>query len=1222
MKILCKRCGTAFPVAEELATQATASVSCPQCGAQYRRKGGAPSVSVAVSAPDFPTRRLDEAARPATSAAPAAPRATPATGSGPRAAATAPIFGADQLVAGRYRVLRFIARGGMGEVYEALDLELHSRVALKTIDPRTAESKDAIERFKREILLARRVTHPNVCRIFDVGYHAADGALDPTIFLTMELLEGQTLATRLRTGGPLPPGQALPLVEQMAAALAAAHAAGVVHRDFKSENVFLVPGPSGPRAVVTDFGVARGVAGDEPIGATMTGMPRVVGTPAYMAPEQLEGQEVTPATDQYAFGVVLYEMLTGRLPFEGDTPFSTAVKRLTEAPPSPRLLVPDLEPRWERTIVRCLARYPGDRFASVAEAAAALAGDAPLERPATRITASIPAAKPRRSPAERRKLLLASALGLVFLAVAAWAIVRVRALSSRHLEEPLAMRRSVAVLGFLNRSGREDAEWLSTALAEMLSTELAARGDLRVIPGENVARSRLELQLAAADSLSRETLSRLRLNLGSDFVVLGSYTALAGESAPLRLDLRIQDTRSGETVSSLAENATEAQLFDLVTRAGARLRAALGMDATATVAEEAWAPASPEAARLYSEGLARLRQFDPEGAREKLEQAVATDPSNALAHSALSSAWSALGYEQRAEDEARRAFELAGKLPREEQLVVEGHFAEASRNFTRAAEIYETLLRAYPDNLDYGLRLAALRAEAGEPDRALAVTAALRALPPPAGEDPAIDLAEATAAGAKSDFTRERAAAARAAEKGRALGAKRLVAQARAAEGWALRNLGQYAPARAAADEARTLFADLGDRGGAAGALATRAATLYDQGDLAGARASYEASLATSRELGDRGSVARALNNLAVVVKAVGERDEARKMYQEALDLCREIGDRGGAAYALLNLGASRSEEGDLAEAKQRFTEALGVRRELGDKSGSASALHNLGGVERRLGNLAAAERSFSEALALRRETGQKLPALVTLTALAQVRLEAGDLVRARAALEESTKLAAAVDSKTASARLLFEQGEVAFAAGDLAAARAAHEQAAVLRRATGEGATAESDFALGRLELASGRPDAATTALAAAAERWTKDGLRDDAARALALAAEARFARGEPAASRAAVAEAESAVASSQNPAARLGVALSAARVAAATGDRAGAAKRLSATLAEAEKLELVGLRLEIALALGRLEAAGADAARGRERLQAVAREARERGFEWIAGQAESPAG
>ena len=292
------------------------------------------------------------------------------------------VFFPNQVVAERFRIVRLIGRGGMGEVYEAEDLELHEGVALKAVRLSTARDSRALERFKREINLARKVTHANVCRTFDLYRHRPDpespeGEDDEVTFLSMELLLGQTLAERLRCCGSMTVAEGLPIVQQMAAALAAAQRAGIVHRDFKSQNVILVEpedSSGGVRAVVTDFGLARFAAGAAETGQSSLG--DFAGSPFYMAPEQVEGGEVTAATDVYALGVVMYEMMTGTLPFAGDSPLEAAVKRLKESPLPPRALVPDLDARWEQVILRCLERDPSRRFSSAAEVARSLAREA------------------------------------------------------------------------------------------------------------------------------------------------------------------------------------------------------------------------------------------------------------------------------------------------------------------------------------------------------------------------------------------------------------------------------------------------------------------------------------------------------------------------------------------------------------------------------------------------------------------------------------------------------------------------------------------------------------------------------------------------------------------------------------------------------------------------------------------------------------------------------
>ena len=250
-------------------------------------------------------------------------------------------------------------------------------------------------------------------------------------------------------------------------------------------------------------------------------------------------------------------------------------------------------------------------------------------------------------------------------------------------------RRSVAVLGFKNLSARSDTAWLSTALSEMLTTELSAGGKLRTIPGESVAQTKINLMLPEEDALSPATLGRVYKNLGSDFVVLGSFLDMGDSGRGIQLDLRVQDAALQETIASLTETGREATLPDLVTRAGADLRERLGVSglspAEAAIVQ-ASLPANPEALRLYAEGLAKLRAFDARGARDFFERAITADPDYAMAHSALSDAWARLGFDLESKNEAKKAFDLAGELSREESLSVEGNYYQRERQWQKAIE--------------------------------------------------------------------------------------------------------------------------------------------------------------------------------------------------------------------------------------------------------------------------------------------------------------------------------------------------------------------------------------------------------------------------------------------------------------------------------------------------------------------------------------------------------
>jgi tRNA A-37 threonylcarbamoyl transferase component Bud32 len=294
---------------------------------------------------------------------------------------------AGELVLGRYEIVRFIGAGGMGEVYEAHDRQLSATLALKTLALPILDNRQAVQRLKAEVLLARKATHPNVCRIFDFGIHLRprpDAPDEEVPFLTMELLPGGTLAQRLREGGRISASIAAPIVQQILAGLSAVHAAAIIHRDLKPENVFLVPSPGSgpPRVVLMDFGLARSSL---PVTNGLTVSKAVVGTLGYMAPEQLEGRPVSPASDVYSFGVVLFELLTGIRPFADDLPPATVFARLRAQGGEP------LPPAWESVVLRCLSRAATERFSTVAALEVALfaAPPAPPRRWRTRRVAGL-----------------------------------------------------------------------------------------------------------------------------------------------------------------------------------------------------------------------------------------------------------------------------------------------------------------------------------------------------------------------------------------------------------------------------------------------------------------------------------------------------------------------------------------------------------------------------------------------------------------------------------------------------------------------------------------------------------------------------------------------------------------------------------------------------------------------------------------------------------------
>jgi len=1018
-------------------------------------------------------------------------------GQGPRT------FQPDELVAGRYRVIRFIARGGTGEVYEVEDFELRARIALKTLRPELADDDLVLARFRHEINLSRKITHAHVCRIFDLGFHPSPRGR--VTFFTMELLAGESLRQRIQRTGRMDATEALPIVEQMVEGLSAAHADGVVHRDFKSDNVMLVApaGGGSTRVVLTDFGLARA---EQPSGLT-TGSGGLRGTPAYMAPEQVAGGEVGPAADLYALGVVLYEMMTGQLPFDGGTAMEVALRRLTARPRPPRQLAPDLDPRWERTILRCLEREPQRRFAGAGEVSTALREGAPGAR------------RHLSMPAAGIAALLLVAGGAAWW----WARHRSAPASTATVAGPTVAPpgNAVAVLGLRNLSEKPDLAWLGTAVAELLASEVSGGGGLRRVPPETVTRLRRELSLGEGGQLGADVLAKVRATIHADYVLGGSYLALAGpDGDKLRLEIHLQDARTGETVASASETGEQARLFEMVTRAGSRLRSRLGVRAL-DPAGEAQArtalPADPAAARPYAEGLARLRLLDALGARPLLEEATRVEPGFPLAHAALSEAFRRLGRHDDEEREARLANDHAKGLAREQQLLVEANWRVARREWTAAADLYRSLYDFFPSTIDYGLRLAQVEAQAGRGKDALETVERVRRSVEAAGRDPRVDVAEAQASAAISDFRRQDQAARRAVEKARALGAREVEGDALMQESSAAALLGDRPRALQRAVEAHRLFLQIGNPYSVGHALLRRANASWRTGDLPGARALFLEAQAVFEKLGDEGDVARAMHGfaniesdmrhsasaLAVYRKALpmyeragnlcgGEAmhaslgqqlvrarqlDAAEEELRLALDLTQKMGERHAEAIVNESLGNLYLDRGEPARALEAMKKATAIAEEIHDATTMAQTRRGQGEALHALGRAAEAEETFKDAIARLDSMGETARSGDAKVCLARLYLDQGRLgeaeTLARAAVEQHAR--AHVDSSEAAAML----ARVLVAAGKLPEARAV--AAAAAERAPGE---LSGQIAVADVELAEKRPGLAiarlTKALAA----------------------------------------------------------------------------------------------------------------------------------------------
>jgi tetratricopeptide (TPR) repeat protein len=491
-----------------------------------------------------------------------------------------------------------------------------------------------------------------------------------------------------------------------------------------------------------------------------------------------------------------------------------------------------------------------------------------------------------------------------------------------------------------------------------------------MVAGEAVGRVKSELVLPEADSFARDTLARLREKLGADYVVLGSYLALGEGGSMLRLDVRLQDVKAGETVAIVSDSGSQADLPALVGQVAAKLRDHLGLEAVSpsdAASLRASRPANADAARYYAEGRAKLRIFDTVAARDLLQLAVERDPMHARSHAALSLALVSLGEEARAREEARRAFDLSANLAREDRLYVEGWYYEQLRQTEKAVDTYRALHGFFPENVDYGSRLAEALIVMQRPQDALEIIAQLRKLPPPTGDDPRLDMTEGNAAVVLGDYERQKRVAAQAAQKGAMQRSPGLVARARLYEARASAALEQYDPALSSFEESRRLYERLGNRRGVAAALDGAGAALARMGHLDDARARHEEALAIYRELGYRSGIAASLNQLGSLMREQGSLDEAARMHQEAIEIGKQINSRSGAIVSWNNLGQVQKAQGKLTEARKSFSEALSIARSQGSKREVAAALENLIAVARQQSDTGALKAYTDELAAARR---------------------------------------------------------------------------------------------------------------------------------------------------------------------------------------------------------------------------------------------------------------
>lgn len=902
---------------------------------------------------------------------------------------------------GQYIVESCLGHGGMGAVYLArrADDAFERRVAIKMIR-RGMDSDQVVRRFRHERQILASLEHPNIAALYDGGTGP-----DGLPYFVMEYVAGTRIdwyADQQRLPTPERIRLCLPIFD----AVQHAHDRHIVHRDIKPTNV-MVTADGHPKLL--DFGIAKIL--DTPVDgpSTFTAMGRPM-TPDYASPEQIRGTPVTAATDVYALGLLLYELVTGCRPFRlvSYTPDEIARVICDQDPEAPST-VTGRNGRLDDILLKALRKEPDERYLSVA----AFAEDLRRHISSEPVAIAWDSRRYRAARLLRRHRTTLTVAALLVLAIGVTA--RLTSISApRAASGPAdtpgvaaaasASRPSVAVLEFRNVSASPDDQWIATAIPEMLTTELAGDGQLRVLPAERVVRAMVDRRQNAAGGLSQEAVDDLRRALASDFVLFGHYM-ISERAAPqsLRIDVRMQ--RAGADPISVSATGDEGQLFALISQIGRQLRAQLGLrESPAEVTRHVRAafPHTTEATRLYAEGIDRLRVLDAVAARDLLERAASSEPGNPLIQTALAAAWTALGYDVRAASAARKALEASAELGREQRLNVEGRAHVAEKQWPHAVDVYRRLWGFFSDNIEYGLQLAAAQTAAGQPTEALKTVEAVRRLPAPQSDDPRIDLEHSQASSVLGDFKSELQSVQRALARATESGTRHLIARARLFEGRSYFNQGQLTQAEKSLVVARQAFVEIGDRAGVASAENSLASVISDLRDLPRAEAIYQQALSTSEQIGDRRLMSAVLNNLSVVQKDQRRFDDARRVQERALALRREIDDRNSIASSLNNIGVVLFEQDRFRDAIKYYEESLAIAREIGDRRQQVRALHNRAVIDRELGHLAAARAGYEASLATRADIGDKRGLVMGRVELGAVLLAQGELDRAQKTIDEA----------------------------------------------------------------------------------------------------------------------------------------------------------------------------------------------------------------------------
>jgi tetratricopeptide (TPR) repeat protein len=597
-------------------------------------------------------------------------------------------FQAGQQIGPRYTIIRLLGVGGMGAVYQAFDHELGVAVAIKVIRPGAqadaTAAKELEQRFKRELVLARQVTHKYVVRIHDLG------EIDGIKYLTMPFVEGETLAQLLRRAGTLPIARAITIAQQIAQGLAAAHDKGVVHRDLKPENIMIEkasesPMPGGGDALIMDFGIARSVEH----GATQTAAGSVIGTLEYMAPEQAQGMKVDQRADQYAFGLIVYDMLVGRQRLANrDNPMSELLARIANAPAAPRTIDPAIPEPLDQVVMKCLQPSADNRYPSTAALVAALDQLTPDGHRRTGTHDVV-----HDAPARPKWQLIAAGLLIVTIGGAAGWVISNRGGST--VGVPMVSREPVSVLiaNFTNNTGDPVFDGV---VEQALGLGIEGASFITAYPRRDALRAAAVIKTGSV--LDEPTARLVAVREEIDLILCGDINA---QGSGYHITARaISASGDGATLYTLeAEAANKAALLETVGSLAGKVRTALGdteVPQGGPAASETFTAASLDAAKAYTEAQEFRDAGKSAEAIAKYQQAIALDANLGRAYSGLAAQYANAGNTAEAEANYQKALGLLDRMTVRERYRTRGSYFLFARKAAEALTEFAALVEAFP----------------------------------------------------------------------------------------------------------------------------------------------------------------------------------------------------------------------------------------------------------------------------------------------------------------------------------------------------------------------------------------------------------------------------------------------------------------------------------------------------------------------------------------------